>query len=197
MDTSFLPRIGNKIPMEGVTETKFGAKTKGWTIQRLPQPGDPSHNQPPNSDTNAHASKILLKGPWYSCLLWGYASAWQIQKWMLTVSYWMEHRASNGGARESTQRAKGICNPIGGTTIWTNQYPGALDSSCMCIKRWPSWPSLGREAPWSSKLYMPQYRGKPGPRSGSEWVGKQGWGGDEGIGDFWDSIWNVNKENIQ
>jgi hypothetical protein len=34
MDTSFLLRIGNKIPMEGVTETKFGAKTKGWTIQR-------------------------------------------------------------------------------------------------------------------------------------------------------------------
>jgi len=29
---------------------------------------------------------------------------------------------------------------------------------------------LGREA----KLYMPQYRGKPGPRSGSEWVGEQG-----------------------
>jgi hypothetical protein len=28
VDTSFLPRIGNKIPMEGVTETKFGAKTK-------------------------------------------------------------------------------------------------------------------------------------------------------------------------
>ena len=32
-------RIGNKIPMKGVTETKFGAKTKGWTIQRLPHPG--------------------------------------------------------------------------------------------------------------------------------------------------------------
>jgi hypothetical protein len=32
LDTSFLPRIGNKIPMEGVTETKFGAKMKGWTI---------------------------------------------------------------------------------------------------------------------------------------------------------------------
>ena len=31
MDTSFLLRIGNKTPMEGVTETKFGAKT----IQRL------------------------------------------------------------------------------------------------------------------------------------------------------------------
>jgi hypothetical protein len=29
VDTSFLLRIGNKIPMEGVKETKFGAKTKG------------------------------------------------------------------------------------------------------------------------------------------------------------------------
>jgi hypothetical protein len=37
VDTSFLLRIRNKIPMEGVTETKFGAKMKGWTIQRLPQ----------------------------------------------------------------------------------------------------------------------------------------------------------------
>jgi hypothetical protein len=44
----------------------------------------------------------------------------------------MDHRAPNGGARESTQGAKGICNPIGGTTLWTNQYPGALDSSCIC-----------------------------------------------------------------
>jgi hypothetical protein len=28
-----------------------------------------------------------------------------------------DHRAPNGGARESTQGAKGICNPIGGTTL--------------------------------------------------------------------------------
>uniref|UniRef100_A0A8C6HF16 Anaphase-promoting complex subunit CDC26 n=1 Tax=Mus spicilegus TaxID=10103 RepID=A0A8C6HF16_MUSSI len=27
-----LLRIGNKTPMEGVTETKFGAERKGWTI---------------------------------------------------------------------------------------------------------------------------------------------------------------------
>jgi hypothetical protein len=46
-----------------------------------------------------------------------YASAWQIQKWMLTVIYWMEHRVPNGRARESTQGAEGVCNPIGGTTI--------------------------------------------------------------------------------
>jgi hypothetical protein len=30
-------------------------------------PGDPSHNQPPNADTIAYTSKILLKGPSYSC----------------------------------------------------------------------------------------------------------------------------------
>jgi hypothetical protein len=52
-----------------------------------------------------------------------------------------------------------------------------LFSSCICIRRWPSWPSLGREAPWSCKLYMSQYRETPGPRSGSGWVGGWGWGG--------------------
>jgi hypothetical protein len=36
---------------------------------------DPSHNQPPNADTIAYTSTILLKGPWYSCLLWDYARA--------------------------------------------------------------------------------------------------------------------------
>jgi hypothetical protein len=36
---------------------------------------------------------------------------------MLIVIYRMEHRVHNGGARESTQEAEGVCNPIGGTTI--------------------------------------------------------------------------------
>jgi hypothetical protein len=31
---------------------------------------------------------------------------------------------------------------------------------------------MGREAPWSYKLYMPQYGGTPGPRSGSGCVGE-------------------------
>jgi hypothetical protein len=39
VDTSLLLRSGNKIPMEGGTETKFGAETEGKTIQRLPHPG--------------------------------------------------------------------------------------------------------------------------------------------------------------
>jgi hypothetical protein len=36
VDTLFLLGMGNKIPMEGVTEAKFGAETEGRTIQRLP-----------------------------------------------------------------------------------------------------------------------------------------------------------------
>jgi hypothetical protein len=44
--------------------------------------------------------------------------------------------------------------------------PRAPVSSCICSRRWPSQPSLGREAPLSCKLYMPQYRGMSGPRSG-------------------------------
>ena len=41
---------------------------------------------------------------------------------------------------------------------------------------------------------MPQYRGTPGPRSGSGWVGESV---GERVGDFWDSIGNVNEINTQ
>ena len=39
VDTVPFLRIGNKTPMEGVTETKFGAETEGMTIQKLPHLG--------------------------------------------------------------------------------------------------------------------------------------------------------------
>jgi hypothetical protein len=42
------------------------------------------------------------------------------------------------------------------------------------------------------KLYMPQYRGTPGPKRGSGWVGEWGW---VGMGDFWYSTGNVNELN--
>ena len=41
---------------------------------------------------------------------------------------------------------------------------------------------------------MPQYRGTLGPRSGSGWVGE--WVGEH-VGNFWDSIGNVNEINTQ
>jgi hypothetical protein len=34
VDTSLLLRIGNKMPMEGVTVTKFGAETEGKNTQK-------------------------------------------------------------------------------------------------------------------------------------------------------------------
>jgi hypothetical protein len=37
---------------------------------------------------------------------------------------------------------------------------------------------MEREANWTCKLHMPQYRGMPGPKGGSGWVGEGGrvWG---------------------
>jgi hypothetical protein len=85
-------------------------------------PRDPSHIQLPNPDTIVESNKCLMTGAWYSCLLRGSASAWQIQRWMLVVNHWTEHRVPNGGSRERTKEAEGVCSPIGGTTIWVNQY---------------------------------------------------------------------------
>jgi hypothetical protein len=62
VDTSFLLRMGNKIPMGGVIETKYGAEMEGRTIERLLYPGFPSHKQPPKPDTVAYASKTMLTG---------------------------------------------------------------------------------------------------------------------------------------
>jgi hypothetical protein len=59
MDTSFLLRIANKIPMEGVTETKFGAEMKRWTIQRLPYLGI--------HPIVSHQKQILLHKPVIFC----------------------------------------------------------------------------------------------------------------------------------
>ena len=39
VDNLPLLRIGNKIPMEEVTETKFGDEMEGRTMQRLSHPG--------------------------------------------------------------------------------------------------------------------------------------------------------------
>jgi hypothetical protein len=39
---------------------------------------------------------------------------------------------------------------------------------------------------------MPEYRGTPGPKKGSGWVGEWGW---VALRDFWYSIGNVNELN--
>ena len=70
----------------------------------------------------------------------------------------------------------------GSSTLYEDQQceltstPGVLVSSCICSRGWPSWPSMGGKAPWSCEDHMPQYRGMPGPRNGSGWIGEQGRG---------------------
>jgi hypothetical protein len=59
VDTLFLLRRENQIPMEGVTETKFGAETEGMTIQRLPHPGI--------HPINNHQTQTLLQMPIRFC----------------------------------------------------------------------------------------------------------------------------------
>ena len=59
MDTLLLLRMENKIPMEGVTETKSGAEMERKTIQRLPHPGvHPIYN---------HQTQTLLLMPEIFC----------------------------------------------------------------------------------------------------------------------------------
>ena len=59
VDTSFLLRRGNKILMEGVTETKFRAETEGMTIQKLPYLGI--------HPINNHQTQTLLQKPTRAC----------------------------------------------------------------------------------------------------------------------------------
>jgi hypothetical protein len=57
--TSFLLGMGNKIPMDGITETKFRAELEGRTIQRLSLPGIHAINN--------HQTQTLLQMPARFC----------------------------------------------------------------------------------------------------------------------------------
>ena len=116
-------------------------------------PGNPSHIQPQNSDTIVDANKCLLTAAWYSFLLRVSASAWQIQRWMISANHWSEHKLPNGGARESTKGAEGTCSSIGGATIWTNQYPQNSQGLNHQPKRMTLLYINGRRRPWSWEVW--------------------------------------------
>jgi hypothetical protein len=59
VDTLNLLKRGNKILMEGVTETTLGAKTEVMTIQRLPHLGI--------HPINNHQTQTLLQMPTRAC----------------------------------------------------------------------------------------------------------------------------------
>jgi hypothetical protein len=95
--------------MKGVTETKFGARTKGLTIQRLPQPGI--------HPIISHQTQTLLHMPArFCCRDPGIAVSYEAMpvpgKYRSGCS-----PSSIREARENTQGSEGVCNPIGGITI--------------------------------------------------------------------------------
>ncbi|EDL79619.1 LRRGT00091 [Rattus norvegicus] len=80
-------------------------------------------DKPPNLVTIANAKKCLLTRARYECLLRGSARALLIQMRMVEANHWTEQVGINGGVREKTEDAEVVCNPIGRTTISTNQNP--------------------------------------------------------------------------
>jgi hypothetical protein len=124
----------------------------------------------------------LLTGAWYSCLLRGFARAWQIQRQMLTANHWTEQAVLNRGVREGTE---GFCNSIGKTTS-TNQYPtefqwlnhkGVHLEVPMAPAGYVSQKIVllginGRRCPCTGEGSMPQYRGIWGHGDRSGWVGR-------------------------
>jgi hypothetical protein len=72
VDTFFLLRMGNKIPMEGVTETKFRAEPEGMTIQRMPHLGiHPINNHQTQSLDRCQQEladrRLIQQSPWRLC----------------------------------------------------------------------------------------------------------------------------------
>jgi len=82
--------------------------------------------QPSNPVINVNSKKCLLTGARYGCLLRGSARVLLIQIRMFAANRWTEQEDSNGGVREKTEGAEGICNTIGKTAISTNQTPREL-----------------------------------------------------------------------
>jgi hypothetical protein len=55
---------------------------------------------------------------------------------MLEATHWTEHGVLNGGVRERTERAEGVCNSEGRTMISTNQIPPELPGTKLPTKEY-------------------------------------------------------------
>ena len=100
--------------MEGITETKFEAETKGWTIYRLPYPG-------------IHPIiSLQTMTPWHTlaslcCKDRDIAVPCETRRGLANTEVDAHSQLLDGSqgpqwrAKESTQGAKEICNPVGAT----------------------------------------------------------------------------------
>ena len=103
----------------------------------------------PNPDTFVDANKCLLTGAWYSSLL-------------------------NEGARERTPGEE-VYSPIGGTTIWTSQYP-QISQGLNYQPKSTHGETHGSSCPLSYVDSITQCWGMPGPGSWSVWC-RERWKG--------------------
>jgi len=71
---------------------------------------------------------------------------------MLAANHQTEHRDPYRGVRERSEGAKRVCNPIGRTTISTNQTPPELPGTKPTTKE-NTWWWLWEGVPWL-QLYM-------------------------------------------
>jgi hypothetical protein len=103
--------------MKGVTETTFGAETIGRTIQRLPHPaiGPIISHQ---TQTIMHMlARFCQQDPDIPVSSETMSVSGKYRSGCSQSSIRWNTGPPNGEARESTQGDKGVCNPMGGTTI--------------------------------------------------------------------------------
>jgi hypothetical protein len=195
---------GTKYSRKENTETKCGTETEGKTTQSLPHLGNHSMYRQQTQillwiPRRLDDRSLIQLSPDNS------ARAWQIQRLMLAVNHWTEHRVPNGGVTERTEEAEGVCNPIGRTTISTKETPpnfqdlnhqpnsthGWMDgSSCICSSGWPCWTAMGGEALGPVKVQCPSIGECQGREEGGvvRWGnslieaggGRTRWGGSRG-----------------
>jgi hypothetical protein len=104
---------------------------------------------------------------------------------MLTANHRTDHTVPNEGVRERTEGAEGVCNPIGRTTISTNQssqglnhqqkstHGGTYGSSHIFSREWPCQASMGEEALGPVKVLCPRVRERQVQEAGVGWVGER------------------------
>ena len=122
-------------------------------------PGDPSHNQPPNLTQLHMPARFCWKDPDIAVFCETMPVPGKYRSGYSQSSIWW----NTGLPMEELEKVPKILK--GSATLYVEQKyelsstPRAHVSSCIRSRRWPSRPSVEREAHWSCTLYMPQLQG--------------------------------------
>ena len=190
VDTSLVLIMGNKIPMEGVTETFWRWEKRKDHPETAP-PGDASHRQPPNPDNIAYASKIFWQdtGIAISCEAMPVPGKYRIGYSQSSIGWYTRPLMWN--LEKVPKELKGSATLKEDQQYELTSNPLNYVSSCICGRGWPSQPSKRGESLGLVKIIYPSTGECQGQEAG---VGELASRVGEGIGNFQDSIWNVNEE---